>query len=70
MKGYHNDTEATKEVKRVTGLKGHGQLEVARMSIHNSQVLSEDGWLTTGDVGYVDEEGYVYIVDREKDVIR
>ncbi|MCB0996071.1 MAG: AMP-binding protein, partial [Acidimicrobiales bacterium] len=27
------------------------------------------GWLHTGDVGYVDEEGYVYLVDRKKDMI-
>ncbi|MCC4594207.1 long-chain fatty acid--CoA ligase [Xanthomonas campestris pv. phormiicola] len=27
------------------------------------------GWLCTGDMGYVDEEGYVFIVDRAKDMI-
>ncbi|MCK6430405.1 MAG: AMP-binding protein [Burkholderiaceae bacterium] len=28
-----------------------------------------DGWLYSGDMGYVDEEGYLYLVDRKKDMI-
>ena len=31
--------------------------------------LTEDGWLHTGDIAKMDEEGYFYIVDRKKDMI-
>ena len=34
-----------------------------------ANVLSADGWLHTGDVGIMNEQGYVKIVDRKKDMI-
>jgi acyl-CoA synthetase (AMP-forming)/AMP-acid ligase II len=32
--------------------------------------LGDDGWLRSGDVGYADEDGYFYVVDRLKELIK
>jgi acyl-CoA synthetase (AMP-forming)/AMP-acid ligase II len=35
----------------------------------DTQASIVNGWLYTGDMGYYDEKGYIYIVDRKKDMI-
>ena len=35
-----------------------------------AQTIDADGWLHTGDIGYADEEGNFYVVDRAKELIK
>lgn len=34
------------------------------------ETIDKDGWLHTGDVGYYDSDGYFYVVDRIKELIK
>ena len=44
-------------------VKGYWNDEVS------TQAAFDDGWFHSGDVGYVDADGFVYVVDRIKDVV-
>lgn len=51
-------------VKAVTNMTGY-----LNKPEKTKEALTEDGWLHTGDVGSKDEDGYIYLLDRKKDMI-
>lgn len=40
-----------------------------RREAETAAALGDDGWYRSGDAGFVDEDGYLYVVDRVKDMI-
>ncbi|WP_235864128.1 acyl-CoA synthetase [Sutcliffiella halmapala] len=63
-----NQEAAINEVGEIY-LKGRHVFEGYWLKQEETEKVKEDGWLSTGDLGRRDEDGYIYIVGRVKDLI-
>ncbi len=50
-------------------VKGPGVMKCYYKDPKATEAVLKDGWLFTGDMARMDEEGFIYLVDRKKDVI-
>src|SRR5690606_250483 len=65
LKIENPDDESVGEIVVKGPMVTHGYYENEKAN----QLAFHNGWLKTGDMGYVDEDGFLYVVDRRKDLI-
>jgi long-chain acyl-CoA synthetase len=64
-----NDVEGDDEVGEIA-IKGHNVMKgYWNRDDATKEVMDDDGWFRTGDMGKRDDEGYYFIVDRKKEMI-
>ena len=64
----HGEDVLPGEIGEIVVRSGHIMIEYWHKPEETAETLV-DGWLHTGDMGQYDNEGYIYIVDRKKDMI-
>lgn len=50
-------------------VRSHGLMKGYWLNDEATRGVLQDGWLKTGDLGYFDVEGYLYIIDRRNDMV-
>jgi long-chain acyl-CoA synthetase len=77
LPGIVMDVVALEDNRRVLAPGQTGEIRIKGPNVtsgyfnapEESAAAFVDGWFLTGDIGYMDEDGYFYVVDRKKDMI-
>ena len=64
IKDPNEDGEGEVLIKSSTLMLGYYEMEE-----ETKKAISDDGWFNSGDIGYLDKDGYLYITGRSKNVI-
>ena len=64
-----NDQEAPLGERGEIVIRGHNIMKGYYRNPEATETAIRDGWFHSGDIGYIDEDGDVFIVDRTKDMI-
>lgn len=75
---FFTDVRITDEQGRLVPAGTVGEIEISGPNVFlgyhgqpeaTAEAFTDDGWFRSGDLGYLDEDGYLYIADRLKDMI-
>jgi long-chain acyl-CoA synthetase len=77
LPGIEMGIRSLEDPRRVLGPNEKGEIAIRARNVmkgywnrpEETAAVFVDGWLLTGDIGHMDEDGYFFLVDRKKDMI-
>ena len=69
IRGQNGQAMPVGEIGEIVTRSSNNMLGYWKLPEATASTMDADGWIATGDVGYMDEDGYVYMYDRAKDMI-
>ncbi len=69
IRGPDGQALPPREIGEICTRSSNNMLGYWKLPEATASTMDADGWIATGDVGYMDEDGYVYMYDRAKDMI-
>lgn len=67
--GENGEALGPNEIGEIQTRSSNNMLGYWNLPEATARTMTHDGWIATGDAGYLDEDGYVYMHDRIKDMI-